>query len=326
MSSQADSENGGASPRAGERVLATLSTPLNFRVLQALSAHPMRLAELRRATGLPAQTTLRGHLTNLSEFGVVSKRPTAQMPYAVENALTPMGTEMLGVADLLDSWLQRSPDGPISLETGGARGVVKAFIDGWSSTMMRGLAAQPMSLTELDRQILDLSYPALERRLSSMRMAGLIEARPAPGGGTPYTVTKWARRGVLSLAAASNCERVHLGEMAAPVTPGDIEAAFMLATPLVGLPPDAEGTCQLEVEAAPGQSREPAGVRVSVERGRVVSCESDLSANPGAFATGSAARWFRAVVEGTAELLRFGGSRELPEAIVSGLHVALLGP
>ena len=52
----------------------------------------MRLAELRRATGLPAQTTLRGHLASLSQIGsVIDKRPTQQMPYAVENELTPMG-------------------------------------------------------------------------------------------------------------------------------------------------------------------------------------------------------------------------------------------
>lgn len=324
MSSQVEVDSGESSPRAGERVLAVLSTPLNFRVLQALSSHPMRLAELRRATGLPAQTTLRGHLTSLSEFGVVSKRPTAQMPYAVENELTPMGHEMLEVAELLEAWLQRAPDGQISLETGGARGVVKAFIDGWGSTMMQGLAARPMSLTELDRQIPDLSYPALERRLSSMRMAGLIEARPAPGGGTPYAVTEWARRGVLPLAAASSCERAHLGEMAAAITPGDIEAAFMLTMPLVSLPADTDGTCQLEVEAGPDNSRELAGVQVVVERGRIASCDSDLHSNPGDYAVGSAARWFRAIVEGTVDLLRFGGARQLPEAIVSGLHVALL--
>jgi len=35
-----------------------------------------------------------------------------------------------------------------------------------------------MKLTELDSSIPSLSYPALERRLSSMRIAGLVEAQP----------------------------------------------------------------------------------------------------------------------------------------------------
>lgn len=315
-----------ARPRAGEQILTLLATPLNYMILRALSARPLRLAELRRATGLPAQTTLRGHLASLGEIGLVSKRPTSQMPYAVENDLTEMGRETLEVADLLQEWLQRAPDGPISLEAGGARGVVKAFVDGWGSTMIRGLAARPMSLTELDRRIADLTYPALERRLSSMRMAGLVEARPSPGGGTPYGLTEWARRGVLPLVSAVNCERLHMQVRAAPVTQIDIEAAFMLATPLVGLAPDASGSCQLAVDPEPDHSRQRVAVAVAVETGRVVACDSELGRAPTAVASGSASRWFGAVKEGTANLLSFDGARRLGEGLVVGLHTALREP
>lgn len=326
MSSAEEVHSGDVRFRAGEQSLTLLATPLNFMVLRALAERPMRLAELRRATGLPAQTTLRGHLTSLGEIGVVSKRPTVQMPYAVENELTSMGREMLEVADRLEAWLRLAPDGPISLETGGARGVVKAFVDGWGSTMVRSLASRPMSLTELDRRIVDLSYPALERRLSSMRMAGLVEPCPGSGGGTPYAVTDWARRGVVPLASAVNCERLHMRRRAAPVTPSDIEAAFMLATPLVTLSSEASGSCRLEVEAEPDRSHEQVGVRVAVEAGRIVACDNELMANASASASGSAACWFSAIRDGTAELLSFGGSRQLGEGLVIGLHVALLGP
>jgi DNA-binding HxlR family transcriptional regulator len=310
--------------RAGERALSVLATPLNLMVLRALAERPMRLAELRQTTGLPAQTTLRGHIASLAEIGLVRKRPNRQVPYAVENELTPMGRELLEVAERLEAWLAEAPGGPISLEGGNAKGVIKAFVDGWGSTMMRGLAAGPMSLTELDRLIADLSYPALERRLASMRMAGLIEARPSRGAGTPYGVTDWARRGVAPLAAASHCERVHMKRRAAPITQTDIEAAFMLATPLVGLAPTVAGACQLEVEAPASAVRQPAGVSVRVEGGRVVSCDSRLEPSPGAYAVGSTGMWFSAVKEGTPTLLRFGGTRQLPEGLVAGLHTALM--
>lgn len=309
--------------RAGERALTVLATPLNLLILRALAERPMRLAELRRATGLPAQTTLRGHLASLAEIGVVDKRPTQQMPYAVENELTPMGRRLLEVAERLEDWLSQAPEGPISLESGGAKGVIKAFVDGWGSTIMRGLAWQPMSLTELDRRIADLSYPALERRLASMRMAGLIEARPSRGAGTPYTVTEWARRGVVPLAVASNCELLHMRDRAAPVTQIDIEAAFMLATPLVGMPPDVAGACQLKVEA--GTIREPAGVTVKVEDGKVVACDSELEPSPSTYAVGSPSKWFHAVMDGDVAELRFGGGRQLAEGLVRGLHAALNG-
>jgi len=311
--------------RAGEQILTVLATPLNVMVLRALSRKPMRLAELRQATGLPAQTTLRGHLTSLAEIGLASKRPTTQMPYAVENELTPMGTAVIEVAEQLERWLRLAPEGAISLESGGARGLVKAFVDGWGSTMLRGLAARPMSLTELDRQIPELSYPALERRLSSMRMAGLIEAHQGSGGGTPYGVTEWARRGVLPLAMAADCEARYLAGVAPAVSRIDIEAAFMLATPLIGLPPEANGNCRLEVETTLDHTREAVAVEVAVEAGRVVSCDPEGNANSVAFASGSAGRWFHAIKDGTAGLLSFGGPRRLGEDLVNGLHAALLG-
>ena len=179
--------------RVGGRVLLVLATPLNLLILRALADRPLRLADLRKATGLPAQTTLRGHLANLSEIGVLTKRPTQQMPYAVENELTPMGRQLLGVADRLEVWLSLAPEGPISLESGAAKGAVKALVDGWGSKMMRALAARSLSLTELDGLISDFSYPALERRLSSMRMAGLVEAQP-PAGFQPYPAVAAGQR------------------------------------------------------------------------------------------------------------------------------------
>ena len=308
--------------RSGERTLNLLSTPLNLNVLRALSERPMRLAELRQATGLPAQTTLRGHLGGLEEMGAVAKRPTQRMPYAVENELTPMGGQLLAVAAALEGWLKHVPQGAISLESGAAKGIVKAFVDGWGSTIVRSLATRPMSLTELDREIIELSYPALERRLSSMRMAGLVEAQPSDGSGTPYALTEWARRGVRPLAAAVRCERVHMGRRAAPVTEADIEGAFLLATPLVGLPDRSSGTCQLEVEAAPGV-RGQSGVKVDVEQGRVVACDCGLADGPPSYAVGTTTKWFTAISDGTLDELRFGGGKHFAEGFVFAMHLTL---
>lgn len=317
-------EAGAEKLRAGERTLVALATPLNYMILRALAERPMRLAELRRATGLPAQTTLRGHLATLREMGALTKRSAEEAPHGVENSLTPMGEEMLLVAEVLASWLAKAPDGSVSLETGAGRGVVKAFIDGWGSTIMRHLASAPMSLTELDRRIPDLSYPALERRLSSMRMAGLIEAHKSRGTGTPYAVTEWARYGVAPLVAASKCERTHMSTGAAPITQVDVEGAFLLVTPLVGLAPTMSGICQLEVDGDPIEARAQSGVLVTVERGRVVACNSQLDSAPSDFAVGSVAKWFGAIRDGTASLLRFGGGRRVAESVVVGLHAVML--
>jgi DNA-binding HxlR family transcriptional regulator len=305
-------------------VLTVLSTPLNLRVLKSLAERPMRLAELRRSAGLPAQTTLRGHLASLTDLGVLRKRQTAQMPYAVENELTAMGIALLEVAEVLGRWLLAAPDGPVTLESAAATGTVKAFVDGWGSTIVRGLAAGPLTLTELDRRIPELSYPSLERRLSSMRMAGLVVAQESEGAGTPYAVTYWARRAIAPLGAAVECERSHMGERAAPLNRLDIEAAFLLAMPLVGLPRNASGDCQLEVEPGSELLDGGAGVRVTIEHGRVVACDSELGPRPGEYAVGTATRWCKAIRKDTADLLRVGGDRQVVDGLVTGLHAALL--
>jgi hypothetical protein len=159
-----------------------------------------------------------------------------------------------------------------------------------------------------------------------MRIAGLVEARPSRGAGTPYGVTDWARRGIGPLAAASYCERVHMAPRSAPVTPMDIEAAFLLATPLASLSTEVAGSCQLEVEAGAGGMAEAAGVQVTVEAGRVASCVSQLDPRTDVFVAGSAAAWFMAVRDGGVADLRFGGGTRLAEELVTGLHDAFSRP
>jgi hypothetical protein len=153
-----------------------------------------------------------------------------------------------------------------------------------------------------------------------MRMANLIEVWPSHGARTPYVVTDWARRGIGPLAAASRCERLHMGERAAPVTEGDIEAAFLLAMPLLHIGEGASGRAQLEIEPAPGRSR-ASGVGVTVQAGRV-SCDTALTVEPAVYAVGPTAAWFRAILDGDRDLLSFGGG-QLPEELVRGLHEAL---
>jgi DNA-binding HxlR family transcriptional regulator len=312
------------SARTGEQALTALAVPLNVQVLRVLSERPMRLSELRQAAGLPAQTTLRGHLAALEELAVVGKQPTQQMPYAVEIRLAPMGEDLLTVGKSLQAWLQRNPRGPIQLDSSAAKGIIKAFVDGWSSTIMRSLALRPMSLTELDREIVELSYPSLERRLSSMRMAGLIEARRGAGSGTPYGLTDWARESIRPLANAARWELTHLGPRSAPVTQLDIEAAFLLAAPLADLAESHSGICQLEVRPSADGIGEQAGVRVQVDGGRVVSCECGLERERESYAMGTSDKWFTAVKDGTLAELTFGGGEDLVQGLVIGMHKALV--
>jgi len=310
--------------RAGAFGLSLLSVPLNVKVLQALREESKPLADLRRAAGAPPRNTLRLHLQALTDLGVLERRPLNRLPGSVELELTQAGRDLLEVAAVLEAWLGISPEGPLPPGSPLVKGAVDAFVEGWSCAIVRALAARPLSLTEISKLIAGLSYPSLERRLTAMRIAGQIEARPDDGRGTPYVVTPWLRLAMGPLAAAIRWERTHARAEAAPVTRLDIEAAFLLALPSLQLPEHLTGTCRLAVALgkAAGETH-LAGVVIEVEEGQVVSGISRLAGVASGWATGSLAGWLRVIIEGEVDQLEIGGDCDLALALLDGLHATL---
>lgn len=322
-------EGGGDRPRAGGYVLYLFARSLVPGILRALAERPLRLGDLREGLGWPAQTTLRTRLVCLVEIGAVAKRARGGMPHAVEHEPTALGRELLFVADVLEAWLARSPHGPVELESETARTRVKALAGGWQSAIVRALAGGPLTLTQLDDRISGVNYPNLERRLDSMRATGLVEPAPGAGRGTPYALTEWMRRGIAPVLAAIRCERRHLAEQTSPATCIDVEAAFLLAIPLLEQPPASGAPCQLAVHFD-SDGLPPAGVEVSVEGGveggGAASCIPRLGPEPPSWALGSAPGWLDAVIGGSSESLKIGGrDPALARALVDGLHEALFG-
>lgn len=316
-------------PRAGGHVLSLFISPLSASIIRALVAGPLRLAELHERTGWPAQSTLRARIADLQELGAVEKRDLPGMPRKVEICLTPMGEELQRVGDLLERWLSRAPQAPIELGTTPAKGAIKALAGGWGSAILRTLAAQPLSLTELDLAIPDQSYPVLERRLAIMRATGQVAVLPAEGRNKPYVVTEWVRQAVAPLVWAGRCERHYMAEVAPPVTHVEVEAAFLLAMPQIRLPTSADGTCVLGVGTPPkagdDQRHGIAGVEVLIDRGKLVSCTADLSPNPPNWAIGTVENWLDAITEGYPDGLYLGGrNRKLAEHLIEGLTEGLL--
>ena len=311
--------------RAGAFALSLLAVPLNVHVLQALEEEPKSLMDLRRAAGSPPQTTMRGHLRRLAELGIVERTRRNPFPGNLDLELGSAGRELLPVMRALEVWLAQAPGGPLVPGSTAAKSAIKALVEGWSTSIVRAIAARPLSLTELDRVISSLSYPSLERRLQSMRLAGQITACPGRTRGTPYEATEWLRRAVAPLAVAARWERQHAGEEAAPIGRLDIEAAFLLVVPLLRISSNLSGSCRMAVDIKSDGEHRLAGVLVGVSEGEVVSSASRLQGDVDASVTGSAPAWLRAVVESDPAQLEISGDPELGAELVDGLHGALSG-
>ncbi len=321
----------GSRRRAGTQVLSLFSAPINGLVLRALADGPCQRGELHELVGWPPPSTLRGNLDGLARIGAVGLSRSADRANSVDHALTPLGDELLVVADAIDAWLANAPGEPLGLGSGAAKAAVGALAGGWDTMMVRALATGPITLAELDGLIAGVSYPTLWRRLAAMRVTGQVERRPAEGLTHAYGVTDWLREAVLPLALAARCEHRHLRGVAAPITWVEVESAFLLTLPRVVLSEQAEGPCTLAVdtgERTNGSARSRvAGVRVEVREGRVVSCSTRLLDGPETWALGSAEGWLDTVADDAAATVSCGGADpELAFALIGGIRQALGSP
>jgi DNA-binding HxlR family transcriptional regulator len=310
--------------RAGSYALSLLANPLKAHLLEALKEDPRSLMDLRRAVGSPPQTTMRGHLRTLIEIGVVERQRRNDFPGSVDYALTRPGRDLLGVAEVVRAWLALAPEGRIEYGSVAAKSSIGALVAGWSSTIVRALAGRPLSLTELSRLISSLNYPSLERRLSALRLSGQVEPHPSGGRGTPYGAGEWLRRAVAPIAAGIRWERRHLPSLTAPLGRIDVEAALLLAIPLLSLPSEHNGLCRLTVEIrnGAGESR-LAGAMVGIRDGAVSSCTSRLEGRADAWASGSLDSWTGAIMDDEVSRLEIGGDYALALALVEGLNRSL---
>jgi len=281
----------------------------------------MPRADLARTVGSPPESTIRVYLRQLLELGILEKRKESAFPGVVDYALTTAGVDLLEVSDVLQRWLHGAPDGPISLGSTAAKSAIKALVDGWNLQIVRILSTRPLALTELSRLITTVNYPTLERRLSALRVVGLVESSPERAGRlVPYEASSWLRAAAPLLAVAAGWERRHIPEQSPRLNGNDIQSVFVLAVPNLELTVETSGTCRLSVEMR-SNSFEPefAGVTVCIQEGRPTSCVTQLRGDADALVNGSSFDWLRWISRDS-DQIEVGGDTELADAVAEALR------
>ena len=238
--------------------------------------------------------------------------------------LSEEGREALFVSATIERWLREAPDGAIEFDSAAAGRAVSALVGGWSAAVVHALAREPMTSAELDAAIDGLGRRRLQRRLSAMHGAGLVEAL-SEGDEALYAMTDWLRRGIAPLIAAARLERDQDMEGATPVDGSDVEAGFRMALALVELPSELSGVCSLRLRLDGPREDSRSGVTARIERGEVVSCEAGVEQKADAWAFGSLDGWLDTVIDPDAKAVRTGGDAWLTDALLSAIHHALFG-
>jgi hypothetical protein len=135
---------------------------------------------------------------------------------------------------------------------------------------------------------------------------------------------EWLRLAIAPLAAAARLELLLPPGETAPIAPADVEAAFLLALPLVELPEELHGSCRLTVRV-PGRPPELAGVVVLVEEGELITISTDLTMDSPNFASAGPAAWIDTLIDPSVAAVDFSGDPQFAFRLLYGLHEALFG-
>lgn len=277
--------------RAGGLVLSMIASPLTEPILRACTAGPVSMP---------------------------SSGPGGR-PRSFQ--ISKPGREAMAVSGVVERWLRQAPAGPIAIASNSAQEAIIAFLDGWESTLLWALADGPVSHAELAGAVEGLSKREIKQHVRKLRGARLVR-----GGREALEITEWARLGMAPLLAAVHCERRRMSDRA-PLTQIELETALRLAIPLVRIDSAHTGSCLLAVEPATSKRRKvpgPAGVRVEIEDGAVVSCAAAELEDLPAWAAGTIDAWLQAVRHGRLDRLRFGGQEpNRASALVEGMHSVL---
>lgn len=239
--------------------------------------------------------------------------------------LSSKGRELNFVAEVLERWLARCPEGPLRLGELRAGMAMGALAYGWSGTVVHAVAGDPRSLSELC-QLADLPSPEIvEEHVGAMEEVGLLECEDDPVLGERYAATRWLRQGIAPITAAARLERRDGMDDTAPLDALDVGAGLMLALPLIEAPDDVGGPCRLEVELDDGSL---AGAVAHVLPGEPMW--GDLGIDFEAVetkATASLGDWLDTVIEPGVKRVRTRGDRKLASVLAkTGLQRALFGP
>src|SRR6187551_790602 len=144
--------------RAGGRALLLLADPVSFAIVSQLASGPLENTELLERIGFVSRSTFFQRMRDLEELSLLSRARRGDVPPITECRLGRAGGGLPPVARRLDVWLMEAPHGPLRLGEAYATATVKALALAWGSTLLRWLAEEPRTLSELEQRVQILGY------------------------------------------------------------------------------------------------------------------------------------------------------------------------
>ncbi len=311
---------------SASRLIRLLATESSGEILRALSAGPLRSAELTGRLAQFSPRTIYRRLDELRGLEAIAQRNLATAPPTVLYELTVRpGRELLRVLDeVAGAWLGRWHRG---VAEGQRWGLLALLADGWDSGIVRELSSEPRSLSELG-VVSDMTYHQLARRVARLTAAGLL-SRSSASRPSRYELSEQMRQGVVVVASAARWERQHLLARAHALPVTDALALLRGCLPLVRLPQREGAVIVLTVEGDDRAAESPqrfGSLQVEVGPDGAVEFSARSDATPDAWVRAPIDGWLDALTGGDCAALQVGGERALVDGHLRCLRARTMAP
>jgi DNA-binding HxlR family transcriptional regulator len=293
----------------------------------ALGAGPLRTKELtERVPGYSPRSIYR-HAAKLAELGVVDRVEEPGVPSKVVYRLSgSRATELYELVDrFADVALMRLPDGQVASYAWVSLGLLA---DLWESRIVRELACDVRSPTELARGEHEFSYHQVNRRAGLLARAGFLREEPGPGRQRFYGLAEQGRRSMALIAGIGRWRHHHVvAEDEGGLTTEEMATLLGASLPLVEVPQHVGKCLRLDLfacDAAEGDENEAVWAEVE-DDGALHSCP-DPTPRVDGWACGGIEDWVPVPLEGDSTRLIAGGDIELVDDVLSELHEVLWTP
>jgi DNA-binding HxlR family transcriptional regulator len=304
-------------------LLKLLGDGANGPILKALGPRPLRTKKLTEKVPVYAPRTVYRHTRKLVDFGLVDRAEIAGVPSTVIHSLSPSGRDLY---ELLEAYSEASLPWVTGPGSGDGLWTVCGLLgEMWTYGWIEELGNGGRSATELAESTENMTFHQVSRRTHQLLSWNLLYETTARGHRKRYQLSDQSRHGAALITGLGRWRQQHVdGEGDRGLTVEEIATVLRACLPLLQLPEHEDRRIRLGIVGKTGLNGDRGSATLTAHsrlNGTVKSVREKSSED--AWAIGSVATWFAALLDDERGRMRVGGDLELVENCLKRLNEVL---
>jgi DNA-binding HxlR family transcriptional regulator len=304
-------------------LLKILGDGANGPILRALGPRPLRTKKLTEKVPVYAPRTVYRHTRILVDAGLIEREEIAGVPSTVIHSLSPSGRDLYRLVEAYAEASLPWVDGPGSGD--GLWTVCGLFGEMWTYGWIEELGHGGRSATELAEATEKMTFHQVSRRTHQLMSWNLLYETTARGHRKRYQLSDQSRHGAALITGLGRWRQQHVdGEGDRGLTVEEIATVLRAALPLLQLTEHQDKRIRLGIVGTTGLNGDRGSATLTAHSRPNGSVKSVREKGPeDAWAIGTVATWFAALLDDERGRMRVGGDLELVENCLKRLNEVL---